>query len=167
MQHPLLALSVLVCLPLTWPAPFAPTLVPIPLLLQSDPGQLFNRPPRAKQQRSQKQQQQQRKPGDAGRSSNPGGGGGGGSSNTSSSTSNSGSGRAGAKGGSGAARLRPGGAAPACSGSAPSWKQVLGGLIPLAAKGHLQCPTPIVKMRAAIAALQPVRDLRPKALPIR
>ena len=156
------------CLPLIWLPPFASvasliwlppfaSVASLPRLLQSDPGQLFSRPLRAKQQRSQKQQQQQRKPGDAG------------SSNTSSNSSNnssSGGSRAGAKGGSGAARLRPsGGTAP--TGGAPSWKRVFGGLIPLAAKGHLQCPTPIVKMRAAIAALKPVRDLRPQALPIR
>lgn len=44
---------------------------------------------------------------------------------------------------------------------------MLGGLIPLAAGGHMTCPAPIVKMRAAVAALKPVRDLRPQALPIR
>lgn len=34
-------------------------------------------------------------------------------------------------------------------------------------KGHLQCPAPIVKMRAALAATKPVRELRPQALPVK
>lgn len=38
----------------------------------------------------------------------------------------------------------------------------LGGLLPLSAAGHLQCPSAIIKMRAAVAALKPVRDLRPQ-----
>ncbi|GFR52740.1 hypothetical protein Agub_g15351 [Astrephomene gubernaculifera] len=33
--------------------------------------------------------------------------------------------------------------------------------------GHLMCPEPIIKMRAALAATKPVRDLRPQALPIK
>jgi hypothetical protein len=33
--------------------------------------------------------------------------------------------------------------------------------------GKLQCPAPIIKMRAALAATQPVRELRPQALPIK
>ncbi|EFJ43120.1 hypothetical protein VOLCADRAFT_96838 [Volvox carteri f. nagariensis] len=33
--------------------------------------------------------------------------------------------------------------------------------------GHLSCPEPIVKMRAALAATRPVRELRPQALPIK
>ncbi|KXZ41609.1 hypothetical protein GPECTOR_364g140 [Gonium pectorale] len=33
--------------------------------------------------------------------------------------------------------------------------------------GHLTCPEPIIKMRAALAATRPVRELRPQALPIK
>ncbi|GIM14668.1 hypothetical protein Vretimale_17615 [Volvox reticuliferus] len=33
--------------------------------------------------------------------------------------------------------------------------------------GHLSCPEPIVKMRAALAATRPVQELRPQALPIK
>ncbi|GLI68530.1 hypothetical protein VaNZ11_012921 [Volvox africanus] len=33
--------------------------------------------------------------------------------------------------------------------------------------GQLSCPEPIVKMRAALAATRPVRELRPQALPIK
>lgn len=44
---------------------------------------------------------------------------------------------------------------------------VLGGLLPLAASGKLSCPPVIVAMRAAVAGLKPVRQLRPQALPIR
>lgn len=41
----------------------------------------------------------------------------------------------------------------------------MGGLLPLAASGKLklQCPSAIIKMRAAVAALKPVRELRPQA----
>lgn len=125
--------------------------------LQPDPSQLFNRPPRArKQQRSkQQQQQQQRKPGD---SAGSGGGGGG---RPSVAGGGPGASSGGSSGLDGAARVRPG------PGSGGRWGQVLGGLVPLAAGGHLQCPTPIVRMRAAIAALKPVRQLRPQALPVR
>lgn len=45
--------------------------------------------------------------------------------------------------------------------------QIVGGLIPLSAKGKLQCPRAIVAGRAAVARLQPVRDLRPQALPVK
>lgn len=43
----------------------------------------------------------------------------------------------------------------------------LGGLLPLAASGKLSCPPAIVAMRAAVAGLKPVRQLRPQNLPIR
>ncbi|GAB4813761.1 hypothetical protein N2152v2_000807 [Parachlorella kessleri] len=43
----------------------------------------------------------------------------------------------------------------------------LGGLLPLTASGRLECPSAIVKMRAVVAGLKPVRDLRPQALPVR
>ena len=45
--------------------------------------------------------------------------------------------------------------------------QIVGGLIPLSAKGKLQCPRAIVAGRALVARLQPVRDLRPQALPVK
>ncbi len=45
--------------------------------------------------------------------------------------------------------------------------QIVGGLIPLSAKGKLQCPRAIVAGRAFVARLQPVRDLRPQALPVK
>lgn len=34
-------------------------------------------------------------------------------------------------------------------------------------RGNLSCPEPIVKMRAALAATKPVRELRPQALPVK
>jgi hypothetical protein len=44
----------------------------------------------------------------------------------------------------------------------------LGGLLPaIAASGRLECPRAIVAARAAVAALPPVRALRPRALPVR
>lgn len=133
------------------PAPLA-----LPSRLQPDPGQFFNRPPRAKKQ----QQPQQRKPADpgSGRSGSGSGARPGATSGSSPGASSGGS------SGSGTGRLRPGHGA---GGPAGQFKRVLGGLLPLAAGGHLSCPAPIVKMRAAIAALKPVRDLRPQALPIR
>ena len=45
--------------------------------------------------------------------------------------------------------------------------QIVGGLIPLSAKGKLQCPRAIVAGRAFVARLQPVRELRPQALPVK
>ena len=45
--------------------------------------------------------------------------------------------------------------------------QIVGGLIPLSAKGKLQCPRAIVAGRAVVARMQPVRDLRPQALPVK
>ena len=45
--------------------------------------------------------------------------------------------------------------------------QIVGGLVPLGAKGQLQCPRAIVAGRAFVARLQPVRDLRPQALPFK
>ena len=45
--------------------------------------------------------------------------------------------------------------------------QIVGGLIPLSAKGKLQCPRAIVAGRAFVARMQPVRDLRPQALPVK
>eukprot|EP00884_Botryococcus_braunii_P007650 jgi/Botrbrau1/16887/Bobra.150_2s0101.1 len=44
---------------------------------------------------------------------------------------------------------------------------ILGGLIPLSAKGDLACPTAIVAMRAAVARLKVVKDLRPQGLPVK
>lgn len=43
----------------------------------------------------------------------------------------------------------------------------LSALVPLSATGRLQCPPLIIKMRAAVAGLKPVRDLRPHALHVR
>lgn len=45
--------------------------------------------------------------------------------------------------------------------------QIVGGLIPLSAKGKLQCPRAIIAGRAFVARMQPVRDLRPQALPVK
>lgn len=145
--------SLLPTAPLPRPQP-AP--LPLPSRLQPDPGQFFNRPPRAKKQ----QQPQQRKPADpgSGRSGSGSGARPGATSGSSPGASSGGS------SGSGTGRLRPGHGA---GGPAGQFKRVLGGLLPLAAGGHLSCPALIVKMRAAIAALKPVRDLRPQALPIR
>jgi hypothetical protein len=39
--------------------------------------------------------------------------------------------------------------------------------MPLSAAGHVRCPPAVVAMRTAVAALKPVRDLRPQALPVR
>ena len=141
--------------------------------LQPDPGQFFNRPARGK-----KQQPQQRKPADpagsSGSTSSSSGGSSGASRGGSAGSAGARPGAAGAgagvssggSSGSGAARLRPGSGGAGHAGQ-PGWKRVVGGLLPLAAGGHLACPAPIVKMRAAVAALKPVRDLRPQALPIR
>ena len=41
----------------------------------------------------------------------------------------------------------------------------LRGLLPLSAAGRLQCPAAITALRAAVAGLKPVRDLRPRGLP--
>ncbi|KAK9868244.1 hypothetical protein WJX84_007813 [Apatococcus fuscideae] len=51
----------------------------------------------------------------------------------------------------------------------PYWKKYgpLGGLVPLGAKGELACPPAIVAARAFVAALPPVRELRPKALHVK
>ena len=48
----------------------------------------------------------------------------------------------------------------------PYWKKYgpLGGLVPLGAKGELACPPAIVAARAFVAALPPVRELRPKVI---
>ncbi|KAK9812716.1 hypothetical protein WJX72_002560 [[Myrmecia] bisecta] len=43
----------------------------------------------------------------------------------------------------------------------------LGGLIALKSKGQLQCPAAIIKLRAAVARLKPIRELRPKGLPVK
>ncbi|KAL4426147.1 hypothetical protein ABPG77_007429 [Micractinium sp. CCAP 211/92] len=125
-----------------------------------DPSQVLNRPPRARKQQRSQQQQQQRKPGDASGSTSPGGGSSG-CGPASAPGSSPGASFGGSSGLDGAARLRPG------PSGTNGWGQVLGGLIQLSASGHLQCPAPIVKMRAAVAALKPVRQLRPQALPIR
>ncbi len=137
------------------------TLVPVCFPgLQPDPSQVVNRPPRARKQQRSQQQQQQRKPGDASGSTSPGGGSSG-CGPASAPGSSPGASFGGSSGLDGAARLRPG------PSGTNGWGQVLGGLIQLSASGHLQCPAPIVKMRAAVAALKPVRQLRPQALPIR
>ena len=54
------------------------------------------------------------------------------------------------------------------SGKCPM-RRVLGGLMPLAvaSAGRMECPAAIVQMRAAVAALKPVKLLRPQALPLR
>ena len=44
---------------------------------------------------------------------------------------------------------------------------VLGGLIPLTDKGRLACPPFVIAVRAAVAKLPPVQQLRPQALPLR
>lgn len=44
---------------------------------------------------------------------------------------------------------------------------IVGGLLPLAANGRLECPRAVVAMRSAIAGLKPVRLVRPQSLPIR
>jgi hypothetical protein len=48
-------------------------------------------------------------------------------------------------------------------------RKVLGPLAPLVfnQQGHLQCPEPIMRARAALAATPPVRELRPQALPVK
>jgi hypothetical protein len=63
---------------------------------------------------------------------------------------------------------RPNPTPPPESGRCPlrNWP-VLGGLIPLTAKGDLACPQAIIAMRAAVARLKPVRELRPQALPVK
>ena len=38
----------------------------------------------------------------------------------------------------------------------------LGGLLALSAKGQYKCPEAVVRMRAAVARLKPVRTLRPQ-----
>jgi hypothetical protein len=49
----------------------------------------------------------------------------------------------------------------------PLASQVLASLVPLSAKGELQCPRAIIQSRAFVARLKPVRDLRPQALPVK
>ena len=44
---------------------------------------------------------------------------------------------------------------------------VVAGLVPLSARGELACPQAIVAARAAVARLRPVRELRPRALPVK
>eukprot|EP00891_Asterochloris_glomerata_P007184 jgi/Astpho2/7184/Aster-x0760 len=63
----------------------------------------------------------------------------------------------------------PGGAAGKGAGSCPlrSLPGVLGGLVPLSAKGELTCPRAVVAARAFVAKMKPVRDLRPQALPVK
>lgn len=63
----------------------------------------------------------------------------------------------------------PGGAAGKGAGSCPlrSLPGVLGGLVPLSAKGELTCPQAVVAARAFVAKMKPVRDLRPQALPVK
>mmetsp|Transcript_12376 Transcript_12376/g.26732 ORF Transcript_12376/g.26732 Transcript_12376/m.26732 type:complete len:409 (-) Transcript_12376:598-1824(-) len=61
------------------------------------------------------------------------------------------------------------GASNAAQGGTCPMRKVLGpfaGVI-FNSSGHLQCPEPIIKARAALAATQPVRNLRPQALPIK
>jgi hypothetical protein len=62
-------------------------------------------------------------------------------------------------------------AAPGAAGGRCPLRRVfgpLGGLLPaIAASGRLECPRAIVAARAAVAALPPVRALRPRALPVR
>lgn len=38
----------------------------------------------------------------------------------------------------------------------------LGGLLAMSAKGQLKCPEAIVRMRATVARMKPVRELRPQ-----
>ena len=38
----------------------------------------------------------------------------------------------------------------------------LGGLLAFSAKGHYKCPEAVIRMRAAVARLKPVRELRPQ-----
>ena len=63
----------------------------------------------------------------------------------------------------------PGGAAGKGAGSCPlrNLPGVLGGLVPLSAKGELTCPRAVVAARAFVAKMKPVRDLRPQALPVK
>jgi hypothetical protein len=135
---------------------------PFPPFLQPDAGNFFKRTPRAKKQQQRGKQQQQRKPGEPVRGGEPGGGPrSGGAAQRSGATS----GRSPWRSSGGSMRsVRGLGASPQ---GGRGWGHVLGGLIPLAAGGHMSCPAPIVKMRAAVAALRPVRELRPQALPIR
>lgn len=58
---------------------------------------------------------------------------------------------------------------PTAAGGACPLRKMLGPMAGLVfnSYGKLQCPTPIIKMRAALAATQPVRELRPQALPIK
>eukprot|EP00197_Chlamydomonas_leiostraca_P011322 CAMPEP_0202866116 /NCGR_PEP_ID=MMETSP1391-20130828/7207_1 /ASSEMBLY_ACC=CAM_ASM_000867 /TAXON_ID=1034604 /ORGANISM="Chlamydomonas leiostraca, Strain SAG 11-49" /LENGTH=381 /DNA_ID=CAMNT_0049546037 /DNA_START=20 /DNA_END=1165 /DNA_ORIENTATION=+ len=57
----------------------------------------------------------------------------------------------------------------AASGGTCPMRKVLGPLAPIIfnPKGHLQCPEPIIRARAALAATKPVKELRPQALPIK
>ncbi|KAL3140876.1 hypothetical protein ABBQ32_005411 [Trebouxia sp. C0010 RCD-2024] len=86
------------------------------------------------------------------------------------SSSNSGRTTAGAAAATGAAAAKAAEVAQQ-SGQCPLRKfpgaKIVGGLIPLSAKGKLQCPRAIVVGRAFVARLQPVRDLRPQALPVK
>ncbi len=99
-----------------------------------------------KQQRLQQEQQQQRRrrrePGDASGNRRPVGSGRGGWQKwlTQRCRQQLGASSGGSSGSNCAAHLRPG---PGGSG----WDQVLGGLIPLSAGSHLQCPAPSMTMR--------------------
>jgi hypothetical protein len=58
---------------------------------------------------------------------------------------------------------------PAAGAGACPMRRLLGPMSGLVfnSYGKLQCPEPIIKMRAALAATQPVRELRPQALPVK
>lgn len=43
----------------------------------------------------------------------------------------------------------------------------LGGLLAMSAKGQLRCPDAVVRLRATVARMKPVRELRPQALPVK
>jgi len=49
----------------------------------------------------------------------------------------------------------------------PLASRIIAGLVPLSAKGELQCPRAIIQSRAFVAKLKLVRELRPQALPVK
>ncbi len=61
------------------------------------------------------------------------------------------------------------GASPGATGGKCPLRKALGPLAGLVfdKRGNLSCPEPIIRMRSALAATKPVRELRPQALPVK